>query len=82
MKSVVLADDGEPVIKTAQGYQHNGLYFGSLKDLDRGEYRLISGPPISFDDYWNWAGDEKLSWPAMIHRMVNERGARYQPVSE
>ncbi|TSA06543.1 MAG: hypothetical protein D4R73_11120 [Deltaproteobacteria bacterium] len=74
---VVLAPDGEPVIKTAQGYQYNGLFYESLKDLDPGTYRLIEGPPVPFGMFWENA--QGLTWPAMIQAMIN-RGEIYKIV--
>jgi hypothetical protein len=59
---VVLADDGAPVIQTPDGLQFNGYFVGRLKDLDPGKYRLVEGPPVSFDDFW----ESGKSWTELV----------------
>ena len=77
MKRVILADGGQPVIKTAQGFQYDGLYFKSLKSLDPGVYQVLEGPPIPFGMFWD--NDEGLTWAAMIQAM-RDRGEIYKNV--
>lgn len=77
MKSVVLADGGQPVIKTAQGYQHNGLFCESLKALDPGVYQVLEGPPIPFGMVWE--NEQGLTWPEMVEAM-KDRGEIYRPI--
>jgi hypothetical protein len=63
MKSVILADGGEPVIQVApDNFQYNGYFVESLKDLDAGTYRIVGGEPVSFDDYW----ESGKSWRELV----------------
>ena len=76
MKSVVLADGGQPVIYVeGQGYQFEGLFYPDLKSLDPGTYQVLEGPPVPFEMFW----DEGKTWLEALEAM-KDRGEIYKIV--
>jgi hypothetical protein len=72
---------GEPVIKTAVGYQFDGEYYPTLHDLPAGRYRVIIGPAVPWACYWRWHLKERLPWRRMVFRMTIQEGARYSAMA-